>query len=194
MMKLLTSKWLSPPIGAVVYIVATILLWKTPTVPHMAKNAVSAEEGKPSWEFTNPEAEQMMDELKLQKRALDKREQQVAEAEKRMEAERAEMAKVTNSVAGMQKDFDKVVLRVQEEEITNLKRLAKVYAAMTPDTAAMIFADLDDAAIVKIMIFMKDSETAQVLESFAKKGDAEAKRAAAISERLRLSTSHQSPK
>ena len=33
---------------------------------------------------------------------------------------------------------------------------------------------MDDPSIVKILVFMKEDETAAVLESFAKKGPAEA--------------------
>ena len=44
---------------------------------------------------------------------------------------------------------------------------------------------MEDDQIVKFMVFMKEGETAPLLESFAKLGPAEAKRAAAISERLR---------
>jgi flagellar motility protein MotE (MotC chaperone) len=190
MIKFLTSKWMAPPAGILVYIVASVLFWKTPTLPPAAKNAAGAMPPKPSWEFTNPETDQLIAELKMEKRALDLRQQQLDDAEKRLDAERSEMAKVTQSIRKLQKDFDQVVLRVQDEEVGNLKRLAKVYAAMSPETAASIFAQLDDAAIVKIMLFMKNEEAAAVLENFAKKGDPEAKRAAAISERLRLSTSH----
>ncbi len=190
MIKFLTSKWMSPPLGVVIYVAATVLFWKTPTLPPAPKNVSSAKQAKPSWEFTNPEAEQMIEELRMEKRALDARQKQLDEAAKGLDAERAEMGKVTQSVRKMQKDFDQIVLRVQDEEVTNLKRLAKVYAAMAPETAATILAEMDDANIVKIMLFMKDADAAGVLENIAKKGDTQAKRAAAISERLRLSTSH----
>jgi hypothetical protein len=56
---------------------------------------------------------------------------------------------------------------------------------MTPEGAALIMKQMEDDQIVKFMVFMKDGETAPLLESFAKLGDTEAKRAAAISERLR---------
>jgi flagellar motility protein MotE (MotC chaperone) len=78
---------------------------------------------------------------------------------------------------------------VQDEETANLKKLAKVYSAMAPENAADILAQLDDIAVAKIMVFMKDADTAGIFESMAKKGPADAKRAAALSERLRLSTS-----
>lgn len=193
-MKFLTSRWLTPPLGLLAYTLATVLFWKTPALPPppVKNGAVNTRAAIPSWDFVNPEADQMMEELRAEKRALAARQKQLDDTAKNIEAERAEVAKVKQGVSKMQKDFDQIVLRVQDEEVSNLKRLAKVYAAMTPDTAANVFTNLDDSAIVKIMMFMKEGETAAVIESFAKKGDAEAKRAAAISERLRLS-SHSSP-
>jgi hypothetical protein len=47
---------------------------------------------------------------------------------------------------------------------------------------------MDDPAIIKIMVFMKDTDTAAIWEALAKKGDAQAKRAALLSDRLRLAS------
>jgi flagellar motility protein MotE (MotC chaperone) len=86
----------------------------------------------------------------------------------------------------LQTDFDQNVLRIRDEETANLKKLAKVYSAMEPENAAKILAEMDDVSIIKIMVFMKEAETASIWEAFAKKGQPEAKRAAALSDRLRL--------
>jgi len=93
----------------------------------------------------------------------------------------------------LQADFDQNIVRVTEEETGNLKKLAKIYSAMAPDSAANIFAELEDVAVVKIMVFMKEQDTAAVLESLSKKGKAEAMRAAALSEHLRLAISRNNP-
>jgi flagellar motility protein MotE (MotC chaperone) len=74
-----------------------------------------------------------------------------------------------------------------------LKKLAKVYSGMTPDAAATVMTKLDDAVVVKIMLSMKESETGAILETMAKKGPAEAKRAADISEHVRLSVPAKTP-
>jgi flagellar motility protein MotE (MotC chaperone) len=110
----------------------------------------------------------------------------------RLEAEKAELNLVTQSVHQMQNEFDTNVVHVEESETTNLKRLGKVYADMSPDAAATIFAEQDDNSVVKIMMFMKDAETAAIFEAIAKKSPTDAKRAAGLSERLRLS-SHKTP-
>jgi flagellar motility protein MotE (MotC chaperone) len=147
----------------------------------------------PSWEFFNPEVERLVKELAQEKKALALREQQLNELATRLEAERAEITTVTQAVHRLQQEFDRGVLRIREEETANLKKLAKVYATMTPEGAVTILRQMEDEQIVKFMVFMKDGETAPLLENFARQGEAEAKRAAAIMERLRTATYRNAP-
>jgi flagellar motility protein MotE (MotC chaperone) len=91
-------------------------------------------------------------------------------------------------VRQLQSDFDQNVLRIKEEETANLKKLAKVYADMDPVNASKILEEMDDTSIIKIMVFMKDVETAAIWEAMAKKGRPEAKRAALLSDRIRLAS------
>ena len=80
----------------------------------------------------------------------------------RLQAERSELNLVTQSVRQLQLDFDQNVLRISEEETANLKKLAKVYADMGPANAARVLEEMDDSSIIKIMVFMKDVETAAI--------------------------------
>jgi flagellar motility protein MotE (MotC chaperone) len=186
---------MTPPAGALVYLLSMVLFWKTPKPPPPPPDAnagptpTNTRIAIPSWDFVNPEADQMMDEIRSARKALETRQKQMEDTAKNIEAQKNELEKAKDSVGKMQKDFDQIVLRVKDDEVANLKRLAKVYANVTPETAASIFANFDDTVIVKLMMFMKDNDTAVLLENLAKKGDAETKRAAAISERLRLSHS-----
>jgi flagellar motility protein MotE (MotC chaperone) len=191
MKKLLTSTWMTVLIGMVTYIGATALFWKTPVITPAAASQgtepeVHASLNGPSWDFINPEADQLLAEIKVEKKSLAKKEQELNDLSTRLQAERAELSLVTQSVQHMQTDFDQNVLRIHEEETANLKKLAKVYADMTAEGAAAIFAELDDTSVVKIMTFMKDGETAAILEALSKKGQPQAKRAANLSERLRV--------
>ena len=190
MIKLLTSPWFSAPLGAVLYLASMLLFWKTPQPAMPERDRSAAAFSGPSWEFRNPEADQLMTELKSEKGALALRKQQLDEWAARLDAQRQELAAATLAVRQMQDQFDQSVVRLQEEEVPNLKKLAKVYAGMTPDGAAAVMSQLDDSVNVKVMLFMKETETAAILETMAKKGPAEAKRAAAISEHVRLSIAH----
>jgi flagellar motility protein MotE (MotC chaperone) len=189
MKKLLTSSWMTVLVGAVVYVISTVLFWKTPRPVPISSRQTHRAPGTPmpSWDFVNPEADQLLVELHTQKDELNKREQQLNELALRLAAERNELNQVTQTVYQLRTDFDQSYLRVQSEETANLKKLAKVYAAMTPDSAATVLGQLDDTAIVKTMLFMKEADTAAIFESLAKQGPAQAKRAANLSERLRTS-------
>jgi flagellar motility protein MotE (MotC chaperone) len=188
MTKLLTSSWMTLPVSAIIYLTATLAFWKTPVPPkHQETPGLHGQLGA-SWEFKNPEADQLLAELREEKKAVDKKQQQLTELEQHLNAERAEITQAAQSVNRLQKEFYQNVLRVREEETANLKKLAKVYSAMTAEGAAGIFAGMEDLQVAKIMVFMKETETAGILEVMGKKGGAEAKRAAALSERLRLAS------
>ncbi len=190
MIKLLTSSWTAPLLGVVVYLLSSMAFWKTPVLPHgggaRGQSDAAASGLAPSWNFVNPEADQLIAELKVQKKSLEKKEQQLNDLSLRLDAERAEINQATQSVHQLQMDFDKNVVRVREEETANLKKLAKVYSEMTPESAASVFSQMDDPSVIKIMVFMKDNEAAAILESMTKTGATEAKRVAALSEGLRL--------
>jgi flagellar motility protein MotE (MotC chaperone) len=57
---------------------------------------------------------------------------------------------------------------------------------MSPEGAAIILKEMTDDQIVKILVFMKDGDAAPILEIMAKLGKDDARRVAAISERIRL--------
>jgi flagellar motility protein MotE (MotC chaperone) len=189
MIKLLTSPLVTALLGVAMYLGATVAFWKMPPLPPPVARGPAEPVAKlngPSWEFTNPEADQLVAELKAEKEALKKKEQDLNDLAARLQSERAELNIVTQSVHQLQMDFDQNVLRISEEETANLKKLAKVYADMDPANAAKIFQEMDDTAVIKIMVFMKDTETAGIWEAMAKGSQADAKRAAMLSDRLRL--------
>ena len=192
MIKLLTSPWMTALVSVVVYLGATVAFWKTPArpLPSTPPASAAAREKRtgPSWDFTSPEADQLITELKAEKKSLGKKEQELNDLMLRLQAERSELNLVTQSVRQLQLDFDQNVLRISEEETANLKKLAKVYADMEPANAAKVLEEMDDISIIKIMVFMKDMETAAIWEALAKKGQPQAKRAALLSDRLRLAS------
>ncbi len=141
-----------------------------------------------AWDFTNPEVEQMIDELRRERAQVKARAQELAELELRITTDRTELDTLIANVRKLQAEFDASILRVQQEESANLKKLAKVYANMEPANAIGILKELDDYSLVKILLFMKEQETAPILENLAKLGPGDARRAAGLSESLRTAT------
>ncbi len=187
--KLLQNRWLGSVLGAILYFVGLGGAWKqqianTPPAP-VEEEHVPTPIG-PSWTFQNPEVELLVSELKKEKEALAVRSAELNELAARLNSERQELLQTTQRVQVMQKQFDQSVTRIQEEEAANLKKMAKTYASMSPEAAARIFKELDDLVVVKIFRFMKDTETAPILEIMSKQSKEDAKRAATLAEKLRL--------
>jgi flagellar motility protein MotE (MotC chaperone) len=186
MKKLLQSPWTAAGLGTVLFLGTMVLCWHPPKrVPGEGASKHQHQPG-PSWTFHNPEMEQLVSELKKEKLALADKEKQLNELSSRLYAERQELTQVTQTVHELQVEFDRNVVRVEEQEIANLKRLAKMYSGMAPDSAVLILKQMDEGTVVKILALMKDGDVSPLLETMAKQGEAEAKRAGDISERLRL--------
>ena len=188
MTKILQSKWLCALVGVMAYLGTTLALWHTPKIqlPTVQSTAVKSEATRPSWEFQNPEVDELIADLQHQKNVLDDRERQLNDLAARLQVERNEIVVVKQNITEMQASFDRDVVRVGEEETANLKRLAKIYAAMSPEGAAGIFREMKDDDVVKVFAYMKDGESAPILEVMAHLGPADAKRVAQISERLKV--------
>jgi len=186
MIKLLQSSWSASLLGALLYLGTTVFVWSPP--PRAADPVeLPTETGGASWEFHNPEVDLLIEELKLEKEALARRGAQLDELDERLQVERQEINLVTQTIYQLQSQFDSNVVRVLAEEVPNVKKLARTYAAMTPEGAVPILKQLEETTLVKILASMKESESAPILEALGHLGEADAKRAAAISERLRFS-------
>lgn len=191
MMNLIQSPWTAVAVGTLIYWTTTYALFARQHFTPPAKLSVHAGEAfpvfsGPSWDFRNPELELLVSELKGQRESLRQREQQLNELQARLAVERKEITTVTQTVWQLRIELDRVGFRISAEEAANLKKLAKMYGAMTPDGAARILRELDETQAVKILALMKESESALVLENLSKDGAASARQAAELADRLRL--------
>jgi flagellar motility protein MotE (MotC chaperone) len=187
-MKFLKSSLFASILGLLLYAGITIVFWKAPAVAVGAHAELHepAPARAPSWEFQSPEADLLLVELKEQKAALAKREKELGELAARLQAERLELNVVTQVVHQMQAQLDATMVRITADEATNIKKLARTYAAMAPDGAAPIMKELEDSTLMKILAVMKDTESAPVLEAIGRTSPDEAKRVARLTERLRF--------
>jgi flagellar motility protein MotE (MotC chaperone) len=189
MMRFLTSPWFG---AATCFLTFSACVWiflnpaKNFHPPPPQAAATAEHKTVPSWEYKNPELEQLLTEARAERESLRVRAQDLATLEARIKAEWQEITVVTQTVARLQAQLDRTVTCVQQEEATNLKRLGKMYSTMKPDAAAKLLAELEDGQAIRILTMMKDTESAVILESFAKQDPASLKRAAKLSYRLRL--------
>ena len=189
MLKLLQSGWVTALIGGIAYCATTaVLIMSTPMSVSHTEAKEAPKKFAPSWEFYNPEVDLLVKELQKEKDTLAAKAKELSDLAARLDAERAELTVVTQAVHRMQAEFDRNVVRIKEDETANLRKLGKMYSGMTPEGAALILKQMDDDQIVKILLYMKDTETAPLLENFARLSEVEAKRAALVSERLRTAS------
>ena len=194
-MKFIQSKLFASILGALLFLVTTAMV--IPTGIAVAPPSEDKEEDAahkhgpantrgPSWDFFNPELDQVVAELKMEKEGLASKKKQLEELDARLKADRMELDEAARRVTKMRDDVSRDVLKIADDEAANLKRLAKMYTSMEPAGAGRILAELDNAVVVKIMTLMKEADSGLILDALAKLGAEETKRAAKISENLRL--------
>ena len=196
-MKALTNPMIGSVAGGILYLLVTaMMIIKGTPVPKvesqmelvdMIADSGSQPHSKQPFDPRDAEADTLIKELQREKAAMNSRVTELREWEARLRAEQAELSVVTQRVSQLRNDLDKEITRVKEDEAVNVKRLAKMYGAMDPVAAANIFLQMDESSLVKIMMLMKDGETSTILDALAKQGEVGAKRAANLTERLRVS-------
>ncbi len=190
-MKILRNSLVSSIIGLVLYAVVTVLVWKVPVSivegePSQEDIVAKAKEAVPSWEFQSQEADLLIQELRIEKETLAKREKDLNELTERLKTERLEINVVTQAVYQLQMQVEASIVRINAEEAVNIKKLSKTYAAMSPEGAAPIMKEMEEPTLIKIIALMKEAESAPILEAMSKLSPDDAKRVAKVTERLRF--------
>jgi len=186
---LLRSPWMALGLGVVLFF-ATSAVLVTATLPPPPRGEVQARAAAvvsgPSWDFFNPELDQLIEGLRQEREANGAKARELNELSARLQAERAELDNAARAIRKLQSEFDREITRLKEDEAANLKKLAKMYALMEPEGAARIMKELEDSVLVKILLLMKEEQNAVVLDALARLGPEETKRVARVSEFLRL--------
>jgi len=189
MIRILRAPWLTALVGCLIYLGVTAALLRPGRIGVIRSPAppatVALAPDEPSWRFRNPDFNQWVEEVRHEKEAIAAREQQLQELEKRVAADRQELTTATQTVAQLQAEFDRNVIRIQDQEVVNLKRQAKVLAGMSPEGAAGLINQMPDDDAVRILYTMKTDEAGAILETLSKMGEAPARRAAVLTERMR---------
>jgi flagellar motility protein MotE (MotC chaperone) len=185
-MKLLTGPTTSMTLGGLSFLLTMFFLLNKP-LPSAAPLQEEVEQTIVNvfWERHNPEIDQLLHEVRQEKETLAKREADLRELAARLAAERAEINTVTQRVAQMQMEFDRNIIRVKEDELPNLKRLAKLYTTMSQESVLVILKEMDDETVVKVLNSMRDTDSAALLDAMAREGEAQAKRVAGLTDAMR---------
>jgi flagellar motility protein MotE (MotC chaperone) len=174
-------------LAAVMFFTTLWLLLRTLPLGQVAPavKALPVAEDDPSWKFRNPDIDQWVSQIKNERDALAVREQQLKEWESRLVAESREIASVTQAVSRTQLEFDKRVLLFTEQQKDNAKKQLKVIADMTPDGAVAMLNEMPDDEVARLLYTLKPDISGAILDAMSKVGGPSAKRAAALTERIK---------
>ncbi len=191
MTRWLTSGWFMALTGSLLYLGTTVLLIRPAQFAGVraalaARAGALAQGNEPSWRFKNPEFDQWIAELNMEKSDLATRTRQLQEWQTRLAAQQQEFATATQAVYQLQAAFDKNVVRIKAQEVQNLGKQAKIIAGMSPAGAAALINQMDDDDVVRLLSIMKPDDAGALLDALSKLGPAEAKHAALLTERLRM--------
>lgn len=148
------------------------------------------------WDFWTIEVENLSRELKAEREKQKKLAESLDQRAGRLASEEKELAKIRTEVEGMRRQISERIVEITADEAKNLRTLASTYAGLTPKAAVAILKEMDDATVVKILSLMKPDVITPLFEEMSKGGTPEsllAKRAAQISEKLRMMKAAKAP-
>lgn len=147
---------------------------------------------KRGWDFWTIEIENLSNELKEERLRLRKQAELLDQRAARLAAEEKEFARLRADVEALRKQIADRVVEISADELTNLRNLSKTYANLTPRAVVDIIKEMDDNTAVKILSLMKAEVVGPIFEEMSRRPASEnmAKRAAQLSEKLRLMKAH----
>jgi flagellar motility protein MotE (MotC chaperone) len=150
------------------------------------------------WDFWTIELENMANDLKDERVKVRQRLEQLDQREARLNIDQQELEKTRKQIEALRASIDQRLVEVGEGEAANLKKLSQTYSLLTPKAAVILFKEMDESTMVKLLAIMKPEVVGAIFEEMSRQAasdSAVAKRAAQASEKLRLlkSTARQSP-
>ena len=116
--------------------------------------------------------------LKKQEVLLENRMRGLDEREKNILAMQTEIRQLHAQIA-------QFIPMIEASEKKNLKKLAKMFATLSPENASPLIAQMPDDTVVNVLAYMKPRNSASILSGYAALNPQNAKRAAKITESLR---------
>lgn len=201
MMAKLKSPFAATALSFMLSVVMGVYLCWQAAVPIMAvvvKARVAAVPKKAAdgFDFWTIEIDNLASDLKEERAKLRQQADVLDQREARIQAEEKELQRVRSDIETLRKQIADRVTEVTADEIKNIRTLAQTYTSLSPKAAVAILKEMDDVTTVKILAQMKPDVVGPIFEEMSKGTDGDvplARRAALLSERLRLMKSSKAP-
>lgn len=143
------------------------------------------------WSFKTEAVDGLIVELKTEREKLESERKGLVTERSQLAAERAEIEKVRAEIQSLRDEIGERIVEIETSELQNLKTLSQTYSAMNPPAVVAIFREMEENMAVKILALMKADRVGPILGEMTKSPDkagedSMAKRAARISDKLRL--------
>ena len=200
-MKILSSPWILMGLALVLHLAGYMAALMTHqfTIPELPKPEIKHEPGIDEildsrssdydWYFKTEQMDEYITELQEREKALDEREQSLNSLSDHLDIEREELDELKKEIERRHRALSEEIMVIRKNEISNLRNLASSYSNISPEAAVVIFDQMDQSLVVKILSLMKPDVVGLIFEEMAKNGDkdpAKARKAAQLSEELRL--------
>jgi flagellar protein FlbB len=188
-MKLLRSGWVLALLAVLINLGITAALINAKYGGALKKGAASQGMQAPKfWSFRPEDVDDLIAELKTERAKVATRETELDIVASHIAAEKQELEKTQKDVAAIRDEISAEIPQIQESEKKNLKTLSQTYATISPAAVVAIFKEMDENMCVKILSLMKPDKVGAILQqmSMDPKDDATLKRAARLSDKLRL--------
>jgi flagellar motility protein MotE (MotC chaperone) len=169
-----------------------------PLLVTLAKTRVVAAppKARDGFDFWTVEMDNLANDLRDERAKLHKQSDALDQREARIAAEEKELDRVRANIEALRKQIADKVTEVTADEVKNVRTLAQTYTSLSPKAVVAIFKEMDDVTCVKILSQMKPDVVGPIFEEMSKGADGDvplARRAATLSERLRLLKSSKAP-
>jgi flagellar motility protein MotE (MotC chaperone) len=197
-MKFIHSGWLVAGLAALLNFAttSTLIYLQRELIFTVAPGQDQAQAKPRFWSFRAEEVDALIEDLKAERAKMVKRQSELDKVTFHIEAERQELEKTRSDVAAMRDEISAEMPQIQQAEQKNLKILSQSYATMTPTATVAIFKEMEETQCVKLLALMKPDKVGAILQemSLQDKDESMVKRAARISDKLRLVRLPEKPK
>ena len=195
-MKILKSGWVLAIIAALLNLGITggLILAEFGAILHPA--SLAAKDATPHfWSFRSEDIDALVADLNDQRVKLVQRQTELDKLAAHIEAERQELEKTRSDIAAMRDEISAEIPQFQDSERKNIKTLAQTYSDIEPTAAVAILREMDENTCAKLLSLMKPDKVAAILQemSVEDKDETMVKRAARISDKLRLMQTNPTP-
>jgi len=163
-----------------------------PVDPHaMAVNAATdlVEMSVPylNWNYETTVIEQLRLEYAAEAESIEKERRMLEALRKQVEADVQEMVEMRAGIDKLREEVTKEFVSIEDSELDNLKRLAKVYEGMKPVPVVELFKEMELELVVKLIVLVTPEAAYEILAEMSSpaQGPETLRTAVTITEELR---------